>query len=275
MRLIRNYYLNKCLSEIKFNLIERTLNRLIKSNKNFFHDRKIIILDDLIYTTATPEEYIASITKRICNSLGIATNKVVATFAFADGNAGIVSFVDDNCFVEINSAFKKNDKAVATIIAHELTHIWMKNNNFNLPNVDENERLTDIMSIFLGLGVIFLNGSYEKSSKMYNVDEHKFYHSEIKHYITSNDMGYAFALFLKFGKKKLSDIAKYCNQNTVDMLKIGNDIINRRKERLKDFIQIDTFIIYCPNCLQKLKITAEKKARVRCPVCNNIFEFTI
>jgi hypothetical protein len=48
--------------------------------------------------------------------------------------------------------------AVGTVVAHELGHYVLAFANHSLPNTPENELLTDLTSVFVGLGKLLLNG---------------------------------------------------------------------------------------------------------------------
>lgn len=48
--------------------------------------------------------------------------------------------------------------ALRSILAHEMAHASLASKGVSLPDTDENEMLTDLVAIFLGLGKLFMNG---------------------------------------------------------------------------------------------------------------------
>jgi len=64
----------------------------------------------------------------------------------------------NSVFVEIDSDMMKFPDAIAAALCHELCHKWLQVNRIHLPDEAENEILTDITCVFLGLGRIMLNG---------------------------------------------------------------------------------------------------------------------
>src|SRR3989442_1554225 len=61
-------------------------------------------------------------------------------------------------FVEIDSDTLSFSDAVAATLCHEICHKWLQVNGISCPVEIENEILTDITTVFLGLGKIMLNG---------------------------------------------------------------------------------------------------------------------
>jgi hypothetical protein len=93
-----------------------------------------------------------------------------------------LSYSGNNVFIEISDSMRNFEDAVVATLAHEITHKYMQVNNISagtgLAHEYENEVLTDITSVFLGLGKFMLNGSEEekthqavKADGIYNVTE--------------------------------------------------------------------------------------------------------
>lgn len=258
------------------NLVERTFNNLIKRDKNFFNNKDFILADDLLDKNYSSEKYIVELTRRICKNIGLEVKEIVVTFAYADGNSGLVTFVNNNCFIEISSYFKDNLFAISTILVHELTHVWMDRNLLNIVDEEENEKTTDVMAFFLGLGVIFLNGVKETSNVFINYRKYKEQQLKISHYIQETTMGYAFILFLKQKHKKIKEINKYVRtQFAKDIIERGNSKYKERKKLLKKSIKVDKIIIHCPNCFSNIRIDATNKVKIKCPICDYVYDFDI
>ncbi len=65
--------------------------------------------------------------------------------------------------IELNITNKHSPLIMGAILAHELTHHYLDTKNVRLPKTEDNERLTDLATSFLGLGKLTLNG-YEPIS---------------------------------------------------------------------------------------------------------------
>lgn len=66
--------------------------------------------------------------------------------------------------IELSHELCGRAKILAAVLAHEITHSFLNSRGIHLPDEPENERLTDLASIFLGLGKLVLNGKQEKKS---------------------------------------------------------------------------------------------------------------
>ncbi len=66
--------------------------------------------------------------------------------------------------IKVSSIYEKKSKALGAILAHEITHFVLHTKGVNLTNTDENECLTDLASIMLGLGKLILNGKEERTT---------------------------------------------------------------------------------------------------------------
>lgn len=75
------------------------------------------------------------------------------------GHAGQVRLGASEHPVKIPFHHAGKPYAVGAIIAHELTHVFMWGKGIGAPDCDENERLTDLTAICVGLGKLALNGT--------------------------------------------------------------------------------------------------------------------
>jgi len=66
-------------------------------------------------------------------------------------------------FIEVDSQMVKFPDTVAAALCHEVCHKWLQVNGIGIPLEIENEILTDISCIYLGLGKIMLNGCKAES----------------------------------------------------------------------------------------------------------------
>jgi hypothetical protein len=60
--------------------------------------------------------------------------------------------------IEINIVNKHSPYVLGAILAHELTHHFLGINGISRPEVQENERLTDLATAYIGLGKLTVNG---------------------------------------------------------------------------------------------------------------------
>jgi hypothetical protein len=65
-------------------------------------------------------------------------------------------------FVELSSELLDFDEAVIAVLSHELTHRYLYKFGIRESNTEENEILTDVAAVYLGLGKIMLNGCHDE-----------------------------------------------------------------------------------------------------------------
>jgi hypothetical protein len=79
-----------------------------------------------------------------------------------------LNYSGNDVFVEISSELIKFEDAVVATLAHEITHKYMQIHcvtaSPGLANEYDNEVLTDITAVFLGLGKLMLNGAEEEKA---------------------------------------------------------------------------------------------------------------
>ena len=68
--------------------------------------------------------------------------------------------------IQISSDYKEKAKQLGTILAHEIAHDVLYSKDITLSDSNENEKLTDLTAVMLGLGKLFLNGMEEKTGGM-------------------------------------------------------------------------------------------------------------
>ena len=101
------------------------------------------------------------IAKKIATFIGLTDfTPIVAVTRQKQAVGGHVdlSTLDKFIFIEINDELANFPDAVATVLCHEICHKWLKVHAINSLIDIDNEILTDITTVFLGLGKIMLNG---------------------------------------------------------------------------------------------------------------------
>ena len=85
---------------------------------------------------------------------------IVATCKQKKNVAGHVELKhgDNEVYIEISDDLLGFNESVLATLAHEITHKYLHINNIEFVNEYENEVLTDITAVFLGLGKLMLNG---------------------------------------------------------------------------------------------------------------------
>ncbi|HUV02603.1 MAG TPA: tetratricopeptide repeat protein [Desulfobacteria bacterium] len=64
--------------------------------------------------------------------------------------------------IQISSQFREKALQLGRILAHEISHDLLHSRNIWLQTTEENERLTDLASLMLGMGKVVLNGMEER-----------------------------------------------------------------------------------------------------------------
>lgn len=199
---------------------------------------------------------------------------------------------------------KHSPFVMGAILAHELTHYYLFSKGILLADEIENERFTDLATVYLGLGKLTLNGYNSITWKIKR--SNKTYTFNIG-YLTTDEIAIILYSICKFRYISL-DIAKVnLSEKSIELLLNGKTIVDRyykemkdnqnklhrkklRKDKLRKFIKKILLledqkedkipkalsenykIILCDNCNQKLKIPIKEKAiQVKCPKCRTEF----
>jgi len=99
--------------------------------------------------------------RRISDFLNLGDLAFVVSFCKqSDGIAGHIELAPSqrDVFVEIDPALIGHPDTVLATLSHEIAHKVLHNRGIRLPDESENELLTDIAGVYLGLGKLMLNG---------------------------------------------------------------------------------------------------------------------
>ncbi len=104
--------------------------------------------------------------KLIAQHLGLTNLTFVITYITQAGNVGGHIQLDhsNEVFIEIDPRYKDDYVIVLYILAHEICHKYLQINGIKLFPEIENEILTDITTVFTGLGKLALNGCETKKT---------------------------------------------------------------------------------------------------------------
>lgn len=108
---------------------------------------------------------IQNIAKRIATFIGLGGSTFIVTRVKQKENVGgnvEITEKHDEVFIEISDDIARSESSILAVLAHEITHKYLAVYNISIGvgsfYTYENEILTDITSIFLGLGKLMLNG---------------------------------------------------------------------------------------------------------------------
>jgi len=98
--------------------------------------------------------------KKIAQHLGLPPLTFVISYAHQESKVGGHINLDhsNDVFIEIDSKFRHDHEMALAILAHEICHKYLHINNLKLFPDIENEMLTDVATIYTGLGKLSLNG---------------------------------------------------------------------------------------------------------------------
>lgn len=82
-------------------------------------------------------------------------------FTYDIDSPGLFTAKDGNAKILVHGKYKNNSTACAAILAHELSHLILNSRNCREENELENEKFTDFATVYLGLGVLVLNGKHK------------------------------------------------------------------------------------------------------------------
>lgn len=286
------------------------INDIHKKNKENLDDfRKILVPNREFYYSNGDGVLVGQrMTKRILDYLGINSRQIVTSFVGNMSNPGMITRDQDgNFFVELSAVYKNDPISIGSIIAHEVTHMYMALNNINFSDVNLNEKATDITSILIGLGIIFLNGySVKREENTFTkiIETNKQFFGYLSPDIVGKLVAY-YALVNGYDKqnieKSLLPIGKgYFEAGVPDSLDFLNRYVVSRKnikslcknvEKARNMISsnrlnglysdtilfdinIDAKLIFkCKRCFQKIGIPLlDKSLIITCPVCKEEME---
>jgi hypothetical protein len=118
---------------------------------------------------------------------------------------------------------------VATI-AHELGHVILLGENRVSPDEEDHESLTDLLTVFLGLGIFSANASF--SFVQWTDTFSQGWKTETRGYLTEEIFGYALALFAFIRDEKNPSWRKYLTTNIESYFKNSLKYIEANQKSL-------------------------------------------
>lgn len=94
----------------------------------------------------------------IVNHLKLPEASILVNYSISLEEPGQVELTPENEYlVKLNARYKDNQRDIAAILAHEITHVFLYRAGLFLSNTYDNEILTDTASVYLGVGWLTLN----------------------------------------------------------------------------------------------------------------------
>jgi len=165
--------MNKEWVNAKLDFLYQKLGSFKEDSNNFFFEPTEEIYRNL---ESGDEESLYSVISKISKHLEISMVPVVKYdwgIKMEPGIAGQVLIKNEYTFDAIRIPFYYVGKkyAVGEIVAHEITHVFLFSKGIFFNDVKENEMLTDLTSVFIGLGKLILNGKIVISDENFSYEE--------------------------------------------------------------------------------------------------------
>lgn len=189
-----------------------------------------------------------------------------------------------NNTILIDEKYKNDPQILGAILAHEITHHLLYEKGIVYKDKLENERFTDLATVFFGLGKLLLNGYSSNYNKIGYISYERLAYINIRicdlRNIPINN------LKKNLNKRSLKAVNKSKSYNsrkniilsikeTVKKLikSIFAPFIKTEKDEVKtpkDSNSTKHIIITCGKCGQKMRLPKKnKKLKIKCPNCNN------
>ncbi len=172
--------------------------------------------------------------KHISNFIGLNGLVIDITLIGMEKNkAGNIGIDTDNIiFIELSKDIASDPNTVLSVLCHELVHKFMHIHKINENTTEEDELLTDICAVYLGLGKIMLTGCYSEKEQPY-LSNHGSYTSK-----TTMSVGYlerhefAIAYLIVCHMRKI-DQASCFSYLTADVIKILKECKRDHEDSLR------------------------------------------
>lgn len=180
--------------------------------------------------------------------------------------------------IELNITNKHSPFVMGAILAHELTHYFLDSKNIRLPNTEENERMTDLASVYIGLGKLTLNG-YDPIQWEVLKNSKRIEYTYRVGYLHPYDLALINSKIAKFRAIKFNDLIKNLTEKSQEKVVSAIYELNSSGEKIYKLTEkfcykcgVDTTFeynvsdkkLYCSGCgweLEAAKIIAKKPSK--------------
>jgi hypothetical protein len=111
----------------------------------------------------------------------------------SEGASGHYNKRRDRLVISLDSSQLCDPMSLVATVAHELGHVRLLGEGRIHGGFEDHEPLTDLLTVFLGLGLFTANSAF--SFKQWNDNSTQGWRAERKGYLTEEMIGYALALF--------------------------------------------------------------------------------
>lgn len=157
------------------------------------------------------------------------TQGIPGASASWSGAAGHYRTVDGKAFISLEDSLGRTPLALIATIAHELAHERLLGEDRVAPDRIDQEPLTDLLTVFLGLGVFTANAALEFSHTAISERRGRWSASRLG-YLTEPMFGYALARYAWMRGERDPDWARHVDTNPRAYLKKGLRFLRRSGE---------------------------------------------
>lgn len=158
--------MNKNWIDEKLKMLSQELG-IFKLNTNEFYFEPTSGIYNMLETGE--EEDLYCVITEISRHLGIANITGVEYewgIKMAPEVAGQAIFDNEAKKIRVPFFYAGKQYAVGTILAHEISHVFLFNKRIWLSDTNQNEMLTDLTAIFIGLGKLMINGLFVDANEL-------------------------------------------------------------------------------------------------------------
>ncbi|MGO9775315.1 MAG: hypothetical protein ACLPM3_01855 [Terracidiphilus sp.] len=175
------------------------------------------------------EDALKALFRRVCNYMGVNSSKVelaiipdtselldaLPTYSLSSENqpAGLHfgANTEEHPLVAVRNSLLKDPLAAVATLAHELGHVILIDGGHLQRDTEDLEPLTDLVTVYVGLGVFTANAS--RNFRKYQDDRREGWSMSRLGYLPETVFGYALAFFAKERGEEQPPWAKYLSTN--------------------------------------------------------------
>jgi len=115
------------------------------------NDISIDYCDDIIIA-------VHKLANKIAQHLHLPVGTILVNFSISLQHPGRVELTHQNDYlINLHSRYREDQRDIAAILAHEITHVFLHRAKLRFPTTHDNEILTDTAAVYLGVGWPCLN----------------------------------------------------------------------------------------------------------------------
>lgn len=126
---------------------------------SFTHHGELFKPDDSFYEWSTPQSSLQAMAKSLFRWLGVKPLRLQIDFSSNIEEAGLYVQKGSQHVILINEHYTQNPFQCAAVLSHEIMHyLLIGKKKLVLIDTAQNEHLTDLATIYGGLGIVVING---------------------------------------------------------------------------------------------------------------------